>query len=66
MFPVHLVATLLAAGGMRVGILDLDVQSPGIHLMFGLNGQDIPFTLNDFKSRLFKFICIPVVHCSDG
>jgi PAS domain S-box-containing protein len=41
-------ATLLAAGGMRVGILDLDVQSPGIHLMFGLNGQDIPFTLNDF------------------
>ena len=41
-------ATLLAAGGMRVGILDLDVQSPGIHLMFGLNGQDLPFTLNDF------------------
>lgn len=41
-------ATLLAAGGMQVGILDLDVQSPGIHLMFGLNGQDIPFTLNDF------------------
>jgi PAS domain S-box-containing protein len=44
-------ATLLAAGGMRVGILDLDVQSPGIHLMFGLNGQDLPFTLNDFISR---------------
>lgn len=41
-------ATLLAAGGMRVGILDLDIQSPGIHLMFGLNGQDLPFTLNDF------------------
>jgi MinD-like ATPase involved in chromosome partitioning or flagellar assembly len=41
-------ATLLAAGGKRVGILDLDVQSPGIHLMFGLNGQDMPFTLNDF------------------
>jgi MinD-like ATPase involved in chromosome partitioning or flagellar assembly len=33
---------------MRVGILDLDVQSPGIHLMFGLNGQDLSFTLNDF------------------
>ena len=43
-------ATLLAAGGKRVGILDLDVQSPGIHLMFGLNGQDLPFTLNDFIS----------------
>lgn len=41
-------ATLLAAGGKRVGVLDLDVQSPGIHLMFGLNGRDFPNTLNDY------------------
>ncbi|MCB0084063.1 MAG: P-loop NTPase, partial [Caldilineaceae bacterium] len=26
-------ATLLAAGGQRVGVIDTDIQSPGIHVL---------------------------------
>ncbi len=30
------VATLLAVQGGRVGVIDTDIQSPGIHILFGL------------------------------
>ena len=33
---------------MRVGVIDADVQSPGIHVLFGLKGDDITASLNDF------------------
>jgi len=42
------VAALLAAGGQRVGVVDTDIQSPGIHVLFGQRGSDLPRTLNDF------------------
>jgi septum site-determining protein MinD len=42
------IATLLAADGLRVGVLDADVQSPGIHVLFGLKGSEISNTLNDY------------------
>ncbi|MEM7024549.1 MAG: MinD/ParA family protein, partial [Pseudomonadota bacterium] len=32
----------------RVGIVDTDIQSPGIHVLFGLNGAQIGKSLNDF------------------
>ena len=40
------VATLLAAEGLRVGIVDLDIQSPGIHVIFGFDQDrvDDPLT----------------------
>ena len=42
------VAVLLAAEGRRVGVIDTDIQSPGIHVLFGLAGEEISHTLNDY------------------
>lgn len=42
------VATLLAAEGKRVGVVDTDIQSPGIHILFGLAGEEISHALNDY------------------
>ncbi len=42
------VAALLAAGGCRVGVVDTDIQSPGIHVLFGKRGSDLSVTLNDY------------------
>lgn len=41
-------AALLAAGGQRVGVIDTDIQSPGIHVLFGLTGNAIIHSLNDY------------------
>jgi MinD-like ATPase involved in chromosome partitioning or flagellar assembly len=42
------VATLLAAEGRRVGVIDTDIQSPGIHVLFGLDEEDMIHSLNDY------------------
>ena len=42
------VATVLAAEGRRVGIIDTDISSPGIHVLFGLQEDDIHASLNDY------------------
>ena len=42
------VAAILAAEGSRVGVIDTDIQSPGIHVLFGLAGEDVGASLNDF------------------
>jgi len=42
------VATLLAAEGRRVGVIDTDVQSPGIHVLFGLDEGEMHHALNDY------------------
>lgn len=42
------VATLLAAEGRRIGVVDLDIQSPGIHVLFGLNQATLTHSLNDY------------------
>ena len=42
------VATLLAADGRRVGVVDTDIQSPGIHVLFGLDETAIVHSLNDY------------------
>jgi MinD-like ATPase involved in chromosome partitioning or flagellar assembly len=41
-------AALLAAAGRRVGVIDTDIQSPGIHILFGLDQQRIHHSLNDY------------------
>lgn len=41
-------AAILAAEGQRVGVVDTDIQSPGIHILFGLAGEGIEHTLNDY------------------
>jgi septum site-determining protein MinD len=41
-------AALLAAEGRRVGVIDTDIQSPGIHVLFGLGEDQIRHALNDY------------------
>ncbi len=41
-------ACLLAQKGHRVGIIDTDIQSPGIHVLFSLDPNDCPCALNDY------------------
>jgi hypothetical protein len=39
---------LMAQGGLRVGVVDTDIQSPGIHVLFGLDQAHIEHSLNDY------------------
>lgn len=39
---------LLAMRGLRVGVVDTDIQSPGIHVLFGLTEDAIMRSLNDY------------------
>jgi MinD-like ATPase involved in chromosome partitioning or flagellar assembly len=39
---------VLALAGNRVGIVDTDIQSPGIHVIFGLGEDRVGHTLNDY------------------
>ena len=41
-------AALLAMNGCRVGVVDTDIQSPGIHILFGFADGDIHRSLNDY------------------
>lgn len=42
------IAAVLAARGRRVGVIDTDIPSPGIHILFGLPGDEITSALNDY------------------
>jgi septum site-determining protein MinD len=42
------VATLLAADGQRIGVVDTDIQSPGIHVIFGMSQETMSRSLNDY------------------
>ena len=42
------VAALLAANGKRVGVIDTDILSPGIHILFKLDEASTKLTLNDY------------------
>ncbi|HEU4980625.1 MAG TPA: MinD/ParA family protein, partial [Solirubrobacterales bacterium] len=41
-------AVALARMGKRVGIVDTDIQSPGIHILFGLDDEQMDRSLNDY------------------
>jgi len=41
-------AVCLASSGRRVAVVDTDIQSPGIHLLFGLEDTSRLRTLNDY------------------
>ena len=41
-------AALLAAEGKRVGVVDTDILSPGIHVLFGLEQAQTLLTLNEY------------------
>ena len=40
-------AATLALKGKRVGVVDTDIQSPGIHVIFGLDEDTMNYSLND-------------------
>lgn len=42
------ITALLAAEGKRVGVIDTDIQSPGIHILFGLEEDMMAHSLNDY------------------
>ena len=42
------IAALLATDGLRVGVVDTDIASPGIHVLFNLDESDMVHTLNDY------------------
>lgn len=41
-------AALFASMGKRVAIVDTDILSPGVHVLFGLREDDIVHSLNDY------------------
>jgi MinD-like ATPase involved in chromosome partitioning or flagellar assembly len=41
-------AVAVASHGKRVGIVDTDIQSPGIHVIFGLDEDTFTYSLNDY------------------
>lgn len=42
------IAALMADRGKRVGVIDTDILSPGIHVLFGLDEDHIAYSLNDY------------------
>ena len=42
------VAAQFARQGSCVGVIDTDIPSPGIHVLFGIEEKDIDRTLNDY------------------
>jgi len=42
------ISTLLAMRGLRIGVVDTDIQSPGIHVLFGMTENRVKHSLNDY------------------
>ena len=42
------ISALLAKKGYRVGVVDTDIQSPGIHVLFNLDESEMKHSLNDY------------------
>lgn len=54
-------AVLAASQGNRVAIVDTDIQSPGIHVLFGIDEEGIQRSLNDY---LWERCSITEVACN--
>ncbi len=42
------IASIIAKQGYRVGVVDTDIASPGIHVLFGLDEESMELALNDY------------------
>jgi septum site-determining protein MinD len=40
-------AAALASTGKRVGVMDMDLEGPGLHVLFNIDPSKVEFTLND-------------------
>ncbi len=47
-------STYCALQGAKVGVIDTDIQSPGVHIIFGLGNKKLKYTLNDFLYKKCK------------
>ena len=53
-------AVLVARAGHRVAIIDTDIQSPGVHVLFRITEQELKRSLNDYlwgKCRIEEAAC---------
>ncbi len=53
-------AVLIAAAGHRVGVIDTDIQSPGIHVLFARPAEVVEHSLNDYlygRCRIEQAAC---------
>ncbi len=53
-------AVMLARAGKRVAIIDTDIQSPGVHVVFQLTDSQMAYSLNDYlwgKCPIEKAAC---------
>lgn len=41
-------SAIFASQGLRVGVIDTDIQSPGIHVLFGFSEDEMAYSLNDY------------------
>ncbi len=41
------IAVALALEGKRVGVMDMDLEGPGLHVIFNISPADVKYTLND-------------------
>ncbi len=39
---------LMASEGKHIGVVDTNIRSPGLHILFGLDDREIKYTINDF------------------
>lgn len=62
------VAATIARYGYRVAIVDTDIQSPGIHVLFGFEEDDIDRSLNDYLwgRRSITDVVHDVTHTLEG
>jgi septum site-determining protein MinD len=44
-------AVSLALKNKRVAVMDMDLEGPGLHVIFGLDPFELPFTLNDVLTK---------------
>ncbi|HZY93636.1 MAG TPA: MinD/ParA family protein [Candidatus Bathyarchaeia archaeon] len=53
------IAVALALKGRRVGVMDMDLEGPGLHVFFDIDPDKLRFTLNDVLAG----ICPPEAAC---
>jgi len=49
------VAALLASAGQRVGVVDVDLHAPSLHIPFGIKESQINYVLNDYLAKKCDF-----------
>ena len=61
-------AALLALQGSRVAVVDSDIQSPGLHILFDLPPDAMQYTLNDYLrgDREIEEVALPVTLAGDA